>query len=88
MATTHLVNDIANVVCKSNFSPKLESVFFLLINAAVGIKFSCIQNENVTLISDVCAEGERKRVVNALSPSGLLVYQAWQDFVLVQSANS
>lgn len=51
-------------------------------------KFPCIQKENVTLISDVCAEGERKRVVNVLSPLGLLVHQAWQDLVLVQSANS
>lgn len=54
----------------------------------LGINFPCIQNENVTLISDVCAEGERKRVVIALSPLGLLVYQAWQYLVLVQSANS
>lgn len=88
MATTHLANDIANVVCKSNFSPKLENVFFMLMNAAVGIKFACIHSENLTLISDVCAEGGRKRVVIALSPSGLLVYQAWQVLVLVQSANS
>lgn len=73
---------------KSNFTPKLESVFFSLMNAAVGINFLCIQNENGTLVSAVCAEGERRRVFNAFSPLGLLVYQAWQDLVLVQSANS
>lgn len=73
---------------KSNFTPKLESVFFSLMNVAVGINFPCNQNENVTLISDVCAEEERRRFLNAFSPLGLLVYQAWQYLVLVPSANS
>lgn len=50
---------------KSNFTPEFGSVFFL-IDECCCINFPCIQNESVTLISDVCAEGERERVLNAL----------------------
>ena len=67
---------------KSNFTPEFGSVFFL-IDECCCINFPCIQNESVTLISDVCAEGER--VLNALK--SFRVYQAWQDLVVVQSTN-
>lgn len=58
------------------------------MSAAIGINFPSIHNENVTLISDVCAEGERSRAANALNPLGLLVYQTSQGLVLFGSADS
>lgn len=84
-----MANDFANVVCKIQLhSLNLRVYFLLLMSAAIGINFPFIQNENVTLISDVCTEGERSRAVNALNRLGLLVYQASQGLVLVQSADS
>lgn len=50
------------------------------MGAAIGISFPFIQNESVSLISDVCTEGERSRAVNALNCLGLLVYQASQGW--------